>query len=149
MQIMLCPRFSLCSALFWISMIQLVIYVTTLTIGGIDKKSFLAVSSATNDTFGQKDPYKMKNNWEFHRFFMPMLLHADLGHISANLIAQLMIGANLEADIGSTKFLALYILSGLGGNAFSALTTDALAVGASTAVFGLSGSYVAFIILNT
>ena len=37
----------------------------------------------------------------------------------------------------------------LGGNAFSALTTDALAVGASTAVFGLSGSYVAFIILNT
>ena len=40
-------------------MIQLVIYVTTLTIGGIDKKSFLAVSSATNDTFGQKVQYKL------------------------------------------------------------------------------------------
>lgn len=90
----------------------------------------------------------MKNSWELHRFFMPILLHADLGHISANLIAQLMIGSNLESDIGSAKFFTLYVLSGLGGNAFSALTTDSLAVGASTAVFGLAGSYIAFIIIN-
>mmetsp|Transcript_9689 Transcript_9689/g.13232 ORF Transcript_9689/g.13232 Transcript_9689/m.13232 type:complete len:164 (-) Transcript_9689:362-853(-) len=60
-----------------------------------------------------------------------------------------MIGSNLEPDIGSLKFLALYVLSGLGGNTFSALCTDNLSMGASTAVFGLSGSYIAFIILNT
>ena len=59
-----------------------------------------------------------------------------------------MIGSNLEPDIGSVKFLALYLLSGIGGVSFSALCTDTLSMGASTAVFGLSGCYVAFIILN-
>lgn len=59
-----------------------------------------------------------------------------------------MIGSNLEPDIGSLKFLTLYILSGFGGISFSALCTDTLSMGASTAVFGLSGVYVAFIILN-
>jgi len=50
--------------------------------------------------------------------------------------------------MGAMNFLALYLLSGLGGNAFSALTTDSLSVGASTAVFGLAGCYIAFIVLN-
>ena len=54
----------------------------------------------------------MKNNYEIHRFFMPLLLHADLGHIGSNIIAQLMIGSQLEPDIGAVNFLGLYILSG-------------------------------------
>ena len=54
----------------------------------------------------------MKNNWEVHRYFMPIFLHADLGHICANLIAQIMIGSNMEADIGVMNFLTIYTLSG-------------------------------------
>jgi len=54
----------------------------------------------------------MRYKWELHRFFLPMFLHGDLGHLFSNVIAQLIIGSNLEADIGSLKFLSLYILSG-------------------------------------
>ena len=54
----------------------------------------------------------MKNNFEIHRFVLPMFLHGDLGHLVANVVAQLMIGSSLEPDIGSLKFLALYIISG-------------------------------------
>ena len=97
---------------------------------------------------GQKDPYAMRYNYAFHRFILPMFLHGDLGHLASNVIAQLMIGSNLEPDIGSLKFLMLYMLSGIGGITFSALCTDTLSMGASTAVFGLSGCYVAFIVLN-
>ena len=90
----------------------------------------------------------MRYNYALHRFVMPIFLHGDLGHLCSNIIAQLMIGSNLEPDIGVRKFLTLYMLSGIGGVTFSAMCTDTLSVGASTAVFGLSGAYVAFIILN-
>ena len=59
-----------------------------------------------------------------------------------------MIGSSLEADIGSNKFIALYMLAGVGGVTFSALFTDTLSMGASTAIFGLCGCYIAFMILN-
>ena len=90
----------------------------------------------------------MRYNFALHRFILPMFLHGDLGHLCSNLIAQVMIGSNLEPDIGPIKFLTLYMLSGFGGITFSALCTDTLSMGASTAVFGLSGCYVAFIFLN-
>ena len=90
----------------------------------------------------------MQNNFELYRFVLPIFLHGDLAHLCSNLIAQTMIGSSLEADIGSNKFIALYMLAGVGGVTFSALFTDTLSMGASTAVFGLCGCYIAFMILN-
>ena len=97
---------------------------------------------------GQKDPYRMRYTAEIYRWFMPMFLHGSLGHLLSNVISQIIIGSILEADMGAMKFLSLYILSGMGGILFSAFCTDDLSMGASTAVFGLVGSYVAFIIIN-
>lgn len=54
----------------------------------------------------------MRFNYELHRFLLPVFLHGDLGHLLSNVIAQIMIGSNMEPDIGSAKFLALYLLSG-------------------------------------
>ena len=50
----LCPKFSFFSVLFWISIIQIVVFITELTIGGISPKSFLAASSETLESMGQK-----------------------------------------------------------------------------------------------
>ena len=44
--------------------------------------------------------------------------------------------------------MALYLLSGFGGILFSACCSDMRSVGASTAVYGLVGSYLSFMILN-
>lgn len=59
-----------------------------------------------------------------------------------------MIGSSLEADIGIGKFAALYFLSGFGGILFSAVCSDMRSMGASTAVYGLVGSYLSFLIMN-
>ena len=90
----------------------------------------------------------MRYDYALHRFVLPIFLHGDLGHLLSNLIAQVMIGSNLESGIGSLKFFTLYMLSGIGGITFSALFTDTPSMGASTAVFGLSGCYVAYLFLN-
>ena len=90
----------------------------------------------------------MRYDFALHRFVLPIFLHGDLGHLLSNVIAQIMIGSNLEPEIGWLKFLTLYMLSGIGGITFSALFTDQLSMGASTAVFGLCGSYVAYIFIN-
>lgn len=69
-------------------------------------------------------------------------------HLFSNVVAQLMIGSSLESDIGTARFMALYLLSGFGGILFSVCCSDMRSVGASTAVYGLVGAYLSFMILN-
>lgn len=120
----LCPKLELKSALFVISVIQIIIYIIELSYGGLGQSSFLAATPDTLEKFGQKDAYKMRYDFQLWRFFCPMFLHLNFTHISCNVLAQLMIGSGLESDIGSLKFTALYLLSGFGGILFSALCSE-------------------------
>ena len=54
----------------------------------------------------------------------------------------------MEAMFGSTKILIIYLLSGIGGNLFSSILSDTLAVGASTSIMGILGCIVGFMIMN-
>ena len=54
----------------------------------------------------------------------------------------------IEWDIGTVRFTLLYFITGFGGILFSALCSNDLSVGASTALFGLIGSYVATLVVN-
>jgi len=148
LRVNLCPRLSLCSFLFAISFVQICVFVAELSLGGISNKSLLAAESETLYAMGDKDPYSMRYKFELWRFITPVFLHGDVMHLFANVLAQLMIGSSLEADIGIGRFMALYFLSGFGGILFSALCSDMRSMGASTAVYGLVGAYASFLILN-
>lgn len=65
--------------------------------------------------------------------------HVDLVHIAFNMFALYLLGPQLEYLIGRTRFLALYLLSGVGGSAAVLWLSDAYTptVGASGAIFGL------------
>jgi rhomboid protease GluP len=82
------------------------------------------------------------------RLFTPMLLHGSLMHIAFNMYALYILGPRLERFYGPWRFLALYILSGFGGNVFSMMFTDANSLGASTATFGLLGAQGIFFYQN-
>jgi rhomboid protease GluP len=75
---------------------------------------------------------------EWWRLFSVMLLHANIFHLAMNMLALLSFGPFLERLIGSGRYLALYVLSGLGG-ALLSLTRggDGIGVGASGGVWGL------------
>jgi membrane associated rhomboid family serine protease len=70
--------------------------------------------------------------------FTYMFVHGGLAHIFFNMLGLFFFGPRLEAQLGGKYFIRLYILSGLGGAAFSFLfAPHAGVVGASAAVFGV------------
>ena len=85
---------------------------------------------------------------EFWRLFTPLLLHGSLMHIGFNMYALYILGPRLERFYGRWRFLALYVLSGFGGNVISMMFTKASSLGASTATFGLLGAQGVFYYQN-
>lgn len=75
------------------------------------------------------------------RLFTAIFLHSSFFHIGLNMLALWMIGRSLEPLLGHGRFVALYLLSGLGGSVGVALIAPGTwVVGASGAVFGLLGA---------
>ena len=70
--------------------------------------------------------------------FTYMFVHGGLGHIFFNMLGLFFFGPRLEVQLGGKHFIRLYLLSGLGGAAFSFLfAPHSPVVGASGAVFGV------------
>jgi rhomboid protease GluP len=74
---------------------------------------------------------------QYWRLITPVLLHGSLLHIGFNMYALWILGPGLERFYGRGPFLALYLVSGFGGNVFSFLFTPNPSLGSSTAIFGL------------
>jgi membrane associated rhomboid family serine protease len=78
---------------------------------------------------------------EVWRIFTSAFLHYNITHILFNMFALWVIGPSLERWLGQSRFLALYILSALGGGVLVYLLTfNAQTAGASGAIFGLFGA---------
>ncbi len=83
---------------------------------------------------------------QYWRLVTSGFLHAGLMHLAFNMILLWFIGSQMEPQLGRGRFLALYVVSLLGGS-FGALllSPDSLTVGASGAIFGLMGAASAII----
>ena len=80
--------------------------------------------------------------------FTYMWLHAGIGHLFFNMLALYFFGPRLEQRLGSGHFLALYLVSGLGGAALSfvnplqpGVIPVIPIVGASGAIYGVMLAY--------
>lgn len=124
--------------------------VVTITIIVLCVASFLAQRAVPSWT----------NQWAFSplagyvepwRFLTSAFLHATgtfgFTHILFNMVALWMVGPYLEATLGRLRYVALYVLSAIGGSVgvvvAALLTQSGLnsgVVGASGAVFGLFGA---------
>ncbi|HET6151656.1 MAG TPA: rhomboid family intramembrane serine protease [Marmoricola sp.] len=68
--------------------------------------------------------------------------HQEILHIGFNMIALYFIGPQLEAVLGRTRYLALYLISGVTGSAVVMVlsSNNSPTLGASGAIFGLLGA---------
>jgi membrane associated rhomboid family serine protease len=82
---------------------------------------------------------------DWWRLLTSGFLHLSITHIGLNMLALYFVGLPLERVVGRWRFLAIYLLSLLGGSVTVMLFADSTggAVGASGAIFGLMGALVA------
>jgi membrane associated rhomboid family serine protease len=70
------------------------------------------------------------------RLLTTLLVHGSFIHLALNMLALWMLGQILEPMLGRTRYLALYLISGLGGSV-ALLDPRIATVGASGAIFGM------------
>jgi membrane associated rhomboid family serine protease len=80
---------------------------------------------------------------EYYRLITAGFLHYNIFHILINMYALYVIGYELERVLGWSRYLALFLLSVVGGNVFVYLLDGLRAseLGASTGIFGLFSAY--------
>ncbi|MFG2876103.1 rhomboid family intramembrane serine protease [Streptomyces sp. NPDC048337] len=92
-------------------------------------------------------PVEGVSTGQYHRLLTSVFLHVEWWHIIGNMIGLWVIGGPLEAALGRARYLAVYLLSGLGASALVYLLTppNTPTLGASGAVFGLLGATVVLV----
>lgn len=86
---------------------------------------------------------------EWWRLATATVLHANLMHVGFNMWALSIFGPSMERDVGTVPFAALYLAGALSGGAlFHLLAPQAVAVGASGAIFALFGAWLATSLRN-
>lgn len=125
--------------------------VVTQTIIGINVVAYvlqLAVGSRFTNLMDFYPPLAVAEPW---RFLTSAFVHAPTPlHIAFNMYAVYLFGPYLEQLLGRVRYVALYLVSALGGSVGYFLLADPFSeswrtsvVGASGAVFGLLGAFFA------
>lgn len=96
----------------------------------------------------------LKNNaaiqdGEYYRLLTSTFLHGDLTHLLLNMFSLWQIGPGVLSIYRIPGFLAIYILSGLGGSLASYFYNANNSVGASGSIFGLIGALFSYSILSS
>jgi membrane associated rhomboid family serine protease len=88
------------------------------------------------------DPVLVAVDHEYWRLIGSAFMHIGLLHLVLNMVALGVVGPSLERYLGYWRYLALYVLSALGGSLFVYLFDIRGAAGASGAIFGLFAAVV-------
>jgi membrane associated rhomboid family serine protease len=86
-------------------------------------------------------PEEVHSHW--YSLITSAFLHLNGTHILLTMITLAIVGPPVEAEVGRSRFAALYLLSAVGGSVFFYVLAPANSpgVGASGAIFGLMGAY--------
>ena len=86
---------------------------------------------------------------QYWRIFTAMFLHFSILHVGLNMLSLFFIGRVVEIIYGKWRYLVIYLASGIvGGIATFFLQPDALAAGASGAIFGVFGALGVLYLVN-
>jgi len=84
----------------------------------------------------------------WYTLFTYMFIHANYQHLLFNMFVLGACGYKLENLAGRSKFIILYIISGLVGGLAGMLFTDNGLIGSSGAVYGIIGAMLVIAVIN-
>ncbi|TMU83725.1 rhomboid family intramembrane serine protease [Bacillus sp. BHET2] len=87
---------------------------------------------------------------EWWRLITPIFVHMGFAHLLFNSFSLVLFGPPLEKYLGKAKFISLYLACGVFANIITYLIKPLTYshVGASGAIFGLFGFYIAMIVMK-
>jgi membrane associated rhomboid family serine protease len=127
--------------------INLVVYLITVVQGfglnspggSLFNKFILVGSNSGLPLFARTGDLAHDHEW--WRLFTSMFLHASILHIAFNMFALYVIGTQVEQYLGRSRYIGLYLVSGLAGGAGAVVQAPYQpVVGASGAIFGILGA---------
>jgi len=125
--------------------INVIVYLILAIMGG----SILNIPTDTLVQAGAQNTALITSTGEYWRIFTAMFLHFSILHIGLNMLSLYLVGRTVEVLYGKWRYLAIYLLSGIiGGIVTFFFQPDALAAGASGAIFGIFGAIGIFFIIN-
>lgn len=145
----MCPVFVLLSITTLILVADLAIFITEVSIGFNPKSSnLLAVNANTQLLLGANEAYRVYRG-QVYRLLSAIFGHGHFMHIFSNMLFTFMFLSRIEYTLGWWKTLIVYLLSGIAGNIFSiACSPSGIKIGASTALYGVIGIIIGYIIIN-
>lgn len=118
-------------------------FVIEIVVGG--PQALFDPSGQTLFQLGAMQPIAVASG-QFWRLFTAMFLHAGILHIALNAYFFYLFGRTVEGSFGRTWMVVIYLVSGfvasVASYAFGPVTT--LAVGASGAIAGVFGAFIAY-----
>jgi rhomboid protease GluP len=118
--------------------INAIVYVAVTLTGG---------NQSSIVSFGANDAALVAQG-EFWRLLTANFVHISIVHFLFNMYALYAIGTQVEALFGRSRFITIYLISGVSGAIFSYILTHGLSIGASTSLFGLFGALVVYFYKN-
>ena len=89
-------------------------------------------------------PIEIQNGEDLHTLFTSMFLHGGWMHLIGNMLFLWVFADNIEATIGSSRFILFYFLGGLAAHAchiYFNMYSEVPTVGASGAISAVMGAY--------
>ncbi|WP_200975278.1 rhomboid family intramembrane serine protease [Echinicola sp. 20G] len=108
---------------------------------------FLPESKDLLDWGANYRPMTLEGEW--WRLLSSCFVHIGVLHLLLNMYALMYIGLMLEPYLGKTRLLAAYLLAGVAGSVASLWWNElVISAGASGAIFGLYGVFIALLTTN-
>lgn len=131
-------------AVFVLILLNVVVFLFEISIGDSNDPEVL-------HRIGALEPYAVVVQGEYWRLLTALFLHGGFTHLLFNVFALYVLGPSLERSIGTMRFVACYLISGLvSGGGVMGLTLIGLVrptqlVGASGCIMGIVGAWAGFL----
>lgn len=98
--------------------------------------------------FGMNQYHYVVEEGQVYRLVTSMFLHGSISHLMNNMVVLLVLGFYLEPVLGHLRYSIIYFLSGIAGGLCSVFLWmgENGSIGASGAIFGLSGAMLALVL---
>jgi rhomboid protease GluP len=125
-------------------LLNAVVFLFEISVGNLNDPELL-------HRIGALEPYAVVVQEEYWRLLTALFLHGGFTHLLFNAFALYILGPPLEQSIGTMRFVACYLISGLASGAgvvgltLIGLVHPVQLVGASGCIMGIVGAWAGFL----